>query len=74
MCANNITSYIFLPYALLQVELPDDDSENPLDNAEVLQEQLECVRHLCRFQVEIYRQLYVIYSLFCLNNIFFFNF
>lgn len=35
----------------LQAGLPDDLSENPLDNAELLQDQLDCFPYLCRFQV-----------------------
>ncbi|KAH9619691.1 hypothetical protein KSS87_015760 [Heliosperma pusillum] len=36
----------------VQAALPDDLSENPLDNVEHLQDQLDCFPHLCRFQVE----------------------
>ncbi|KAG9454969.1 hypothetical protein H6P81_007873 [Aristolochia fimbriata] len=31
---------------------PDDLCENPLDNADLLQDQLECFPYLCRFQYE----------------------
>ncbi|XP_068659491.1 uncharacterized protein [Aristolochia californica] len=31
---------------------PDDLSENPLDNVDLLQDQLECFPYLCRFQYE----------------------
>ncbi|PIA44208.1 hypothetical protein AQUCO_01700074v1 [Aquilegia coerulea] len=36
----------------VQAGLPDDLSENPLDNVELLQDQLECFPYLCRFQYE----------------------
>lgn len=36
----------------LQAGLPDDLSENPLDNVELLQDQLDCFPYLCRFQVQ----------------------
>lgn len=38
---------------LFQAGFPDDLSENPLDNVELLQDQLECFPYLCRFQVHI---------------------
>ncbi|KAK9733076.1 hypothetical protein RND81_04G041800 [Saponaria officinalis] len=43
----------------VQAALPDDLSENPLDNVENLQDQLECFPHLCRFQYE-HSSLYII--------------
>ncbi|XP_022131541.1 exportin-7 isoform X1 [Momordica charantia] len=36
----------------VQSGLQDDLSENPLDNVEVLQDQLDCFPYLCRFQYE----------------------
>uniref|UniRef100_A0A803MUK9 Exportin-7/Ran-binding protein 17 TPR repeats domain-containing protein n=1 Tax=Chenopodium quinoa TaxID=63459 RepID=A0A803MUK9_CHEQI len=36
----------------VQAVLPDDFSENPLDNVELLQDQLDCFPYLCRFQYE----------------------
>ncbi|XP_031473767.1 uncharacterized protein LOC116246177 isoform X3 [Nymphaea colorata] len=38
--------------SLLQAGLPDDLSEDPLDNVELLQDQLESFPYLCRFQYE----------------------
>ncbi|KAL3829837.1 hypothetical protein ACJIZ3_018639 [Penstemon smallii] len=35
-----------------QAGLPDDISEHPLDNVDLLQDQLDCFPHLCRFQYE----------------------
>ncbi|CAI9102605.1 OLC1v1000900C2 [Oldenlandia corymbosa var. corymbosa] len=35
-----------------QVGVPDDLSEHPLDNVELLQDQLDCFPYLCRFQYE----------------------
>lgn len=35
----------------VQAGFPDDLSENPLDNVELLQDQLDCFPYLCRFQV-----------------------
>ncbi|XP_074310718.1 uncharacterized protein LOC141646709 [Silene latifolia] len=43
----------------VQAALPDDLSENPLDNVEHLQDQLDCFPHLCRFQYET-SSLYII--------------
>lgn len=37
---------------LLQSGQPDDISEHPLDNVDLLQDQLDCFPHLCRFQVK----------------------
>lgn len=37
---------------LLQTGLPDDISEHPLDNVDLLQDQLDCFPSLCRFQVK----------------------
>lgn len=42
----------FLLCCNLQAGLPDDLSENPLDNVELLQDQLDCFPYLCRFQVK----------------------
>lgn len=36
----------------VQAVVPDDFSENPLDNVELLQDQLDCFPYLCRFQYE----------------------
>lgn len=36
----------------VQAGFPDDLSENPLDNVELLQDQLECFPYLCRFQYQ----------------------
>ncbi|KAL3628310.1 hypothetical protein CASFOL_027356 [Castilleja foliolosa] len=44
-----------------QADLPDDISEHPLDNVDLLQDQLDCFPHLCRFQYEKS-------SLFIINN------
>ncbi|KAK9289852.1 hypothetical protein L1049_008012 [Liquidambar formosana] len=38
--------------SLQQAGLSDDTSENPLDNVELLQDQLDCFPYLCRFQYE----------------------
>ncbi|GFP93940.1 Ran-binding protein 17 [Phtheirospermum japonicum] len=35
-----------------QAGLPDDISEHPLDNVDLLQDQLDCFPYLCRFQYE----------------------
>ncbi|GLT62173.1 hypothetical protein SLA2020_348300 [Shorea laevis] len=43
----------------VQAGLPDDLSENPLDNVELLQDQLDCFPYLCRFQYES-SSLYII--------------
>lgn len=43
----------------IQAGFPDDLSENPLDNVELLQDQLECFPYLCRFQYES-SSLYII--------------
>lgn len=37
----------------VQATPQDDLSENPLDNVELLQDQLECFPYLCRFQVNM---------------------
>ncbi|KAK9122587.1 hypothetical protein Sjap_012189 [Stephania japonica] len=48
--------FTFLPQTPLygcifwQAGFPDDLSENPLDNVELLQDQLDCFPYLCRFQ------------------------
>jgi exportin-7 len=36
----------------VQAGFPDDLSENPLDNVELLQDQLDCFPYICRFQYE----------------------
>ncbi|CAK9160503.1 unnamed protein product, partial [Ilex paraguariensis] len=36
----------------VQAGFPDDLSENPLDNVELLQDHLDCFPYLCRFQYE----------------------
>ncbi|XP_071724978.1 uncharacterized protein [Rutidosis leptorrhynchoides] len=36
----------------VQAGFPDDPSDNPLDNVELLQDQLDCFPYLCRFQYE----------------------
>ncbi|PKA58500.1 hypothetical protein AXF42_Ash008787 [Apostasia shenzhenica] len=36
----------------VEAGFPEDDAENPLDNVELLQDQLECFPYLCRFQYE----------------------
>ncbi|XP_010694655.2 uncharacterized protein LOC104907423 isoform X1 [Beta vulgaris subsp. vulgaris] len=46
----------------VQAVLPDDFSENPLDNVELLQDQLDSFPYLCRFQYE--RS-----SLYIINNV-----
>ncbi|KAG0446691.1 hypothetical protein HPP92_028707 [Vanilla planifolia] len=43
----------------IQAGFPDDLTENPLDNVELLQDQLECFPYLCRFQYES-SSLYII--------------
>ncbi|XP_072984276.1 uncharacterized protein [Typha latifolia] len=43
----------------IQAGYPDDLSENPLDNVELLQDQLECFPYLCRFQYQS-SSLYII--------------
>ncbi|MED6115504.1 hypothetical protein PIB30_091201, partial [Stylosanthes scabra] len=45
-------SFITSRFNSVQAGLPDDISENPLDNAELLQDQLDCFPYLCRFQYE----------------------
>ncbi|KAH1252010.1 Exportin-7 [Glycine max] len=45
-------SFITSRFNSVQAGLPDDLSENPLDNAELLQDQLDCFPYLCRFQYE----------------------
>lgn len=43
--------HILLLPMYVQAGFPDDLSENPLDNVELLQDQLDCFPYLCRFQV-----------------------
>ncbi|KAK4268092.1 hypothetical protein QN277_024795 [Acacia crassicarpa] len=45
-------SFITSRFNYVQDGIPDDLSENPLDNAELLQDQLDCFPQLCRFQYE----------------------
>ncbi|XP_047334850.1 exportin-7-A-like isoform X2 [Impatiens glandulifera] len=45
-----IEHFISSKFDSAQAGLPDDLSEDPLDNAELLQDQLECIPYLCRFQ------------------------
>ncbi|KAE8683198.1 Cysteine-rich RLK (RECEPTOR-like protein kinase) 8 [Hibiscus syriacus] len=45
-------SFLTSRFNSLQAGFPDDLSENPLDNVELLQDQLDCFPHLCRFQYE----------------------
>lgn len=45
----------------MQAGLPDDLSENPLDNVELLQDQLDCFPYLCRFQVQLVQLICFIY-------------
>ncbi|XP_048135325.1 exportin-7 isoform X4 [Rhodamnia argentea] len=46
----------------IQAGFPDDPSENPLDNVELLQDQLDCFPYLCRFQYES-SSLYIIQTM-----------
>lgn len=46
---SNSACYFF--FLFFQAGFPDDLSENPLDNVELLQDQLECFPYLCKFQV-----------------------
>ncbi|XP_031377633.1 exportin-7 isoform X1 [Punica granatum] len=43
----------------IQAGFPEDLSENPLDNVELLQDQLDCFPYLCRFQYQS-SSLYII--------------
>ncbi|XP_054783087.1 uncharacterized protein LOC129290362 isoform X1 [Prosopis cineraria] len=52
-------SFITSRFTSVQDGIPDDLSENPLDNAELLQDQLDCFPQLCRFQYES-SSLYII--------------
>ncbi|XAR48327.1 hypothetical protein NMG60_11031103 [Bertholletia excelsa] len=47
-----IEHFISSKFDSLQPGLLDDLSEDPLDNVELLQDQLECIPYLCRFQYE----------------------
>ncbi|XP_061360451.1 uncharacterized protein LOC133304431 isoform X2 [Gastrolobium bilobum] len=47
-----IEGFVSSRFDSLQCELSDELGENPLDNVEVLQEQLEFFPYLCRFQYE----------------------
>ncbi|KAK3002770.1 hypothetical protein RJ639_018630, partial [Escallonia herrerae] len=44
--------FITTRFDSVQAGFPDDLSENPLDNVELLQDQLDCFPCLCRFQYE----------------------
>ncbi|XP_028101595.1 exportin-7 isoform X1 [Camellia sinensis] len=48
-----IEHFISSKFDSIQAGLSDDLSEDPLDNVELLQDQLECIPYLCRFQYEI---------------------
>ncbi|KAI4356227.1 hypothetical protein L6164_000266 [Bauhinia variegata] len=52
-------SFITSRFDSVQAALPEDLSENPLDNVELLQDQLDCFPYLCRFQYES-SSLYII--------------
>ncbi|XP_038977714.1 exportin-7-like isoform X1 [Phoenix dactylifera] len=52
-------AFITSRFSSVQAGFPDDLSENPLDNVELLQDQLECFPYLCRFQYES-SSLYII--------------
>ncbi|XP_039036143.1 exportin-7-like isoform X2 [Hibiscus syriacus] len=45
-------SFLTSRFNFVQAGFPDDISENPLDNVELLQDQLDCFPYLCRFQYE----------------------
>ncbi|XVF24570.1 hypothetical protein REPUB_Repub13aG0139400 [Reevesia pubescens] len=45
-------SFLTSRFNSVQAGFPDDLSENPLDNVELLQDQLDCFPYLCRFQYE----------------------
>ncbi|KAL2327922.1 hypothetical protein Fmac_021349 [Flemingia macrophylla] len=45
-------SFITSRFNSVQAGLPDDLFENSLDNAELLQDQLDCFRYLCKFHSE----------------------
>ncbi|PSS01717.1 Exportin-7 like [Actinidia chinensis var. chinensis] len=47
-----IEQFISSKFDSIQAGLSDDLSEDPLDNVELLQDQLECIPYLCRFQYE----------------------
>ncbi|KAK3034697.1 hypothetical protein RJ639_032458 [Escallonia herrerae] len=51
--------FITTRFDSVQAGFPDDLSENPLDNVELLQDQLDCFPYLCRFQYES-SSLYII--------------
>lgn len=48
-----IEHFISSKFDSIQAGLSDDLSEDPLDNVDLLQDQLECIPYLCRFQYEI---------------------
>ncbi|XWS57087.1 hypothetical protein CRYUN_Cryun09bG0141600 [Craigia yunnanensis] len=45
-------SFLTSRFNSVQAGFPDDLSENPVDNVELLQDQLDCFPYLCRFQYE----------------------
>ncbi|PSS15752.1 Exportin-7 like [Actinidia chinensis var. chinensis] len=47
-----IEHFISSKFDSIQAGLSDDLSGDPLDNVELLQDQLECIPYLCRFQYE----------------------
>lgn len=49
---------------MVQAGFPDDLSENPLDNVELLQDQLDCFPYLCRFQVSFSTMAVACYIIF----------
>jgi exportin-7 len=57
---------------LLQSELSDELGEDPLDNVEVIQDQLEFFPYLCRFQVHVFL-FYSRVSCYCMYKIIFFE-
>ncbi|KAL1811235.1 hypothetical protein ACET3Z_021300 [Daucus carota] len=54
-----IEGFITSRFDSVQAGFPHDPSENPLDNVELLQDQLDCFPYLCRFQYES-SSLYII--------------
>jgi exportin-7 len=53
---------------LLQSELSDELGEDPLDNVEVIQDQLEFFPYLCRFQVHVFFILFPSFMLLYVQN------
>ena len=62
----SLTFLLFLCYEL-QAGFPDELSENPLDNVEVLQDHLESFPYLCRFQVKLFSSFLLGPLLACLK-------